>query len=64
MSQVHRWWLGFNDKLQKFRTSKKEWQEFGAYVRDLVATIVKSLEIVDVWQTEIRDRLGKLQSLV
>jgi hypothetical protein len=54
-------WVYSNALPQNFRTSKKEWHEFQAYVRDAVATILSSLGQMDVSQTEVRANAEQLK---
>ncbi|KAB5589408.1 hypothetical protein CTheo_7148 [Ceratobasidium theobromae] len=46
----------------KFKASKKKWNNFNIYIRDAVATIIDSHRDVDPSQTEISEKLLKLQS--
>jgi hypothetical protein len=47
--------------MQKFKTSKQEWQEFREYVQAAVATTIDSLAKLDAPQSEIKQNLETLK---
>ncbi|KAG9079975.1 hypothetical protein FRC06_007227, partial [Ceratobasidium sp. 370] len=48
--------------VKKFHSNKKEWREFGDYVRDATASVVQSLTEVDPSRGDPRSKLEKLNT--